>query len=139
VHCAVQQFSIACPTAFGQRVWLVRLVGNAAGLGSWDVSCGLQLKWAEGGKWVGSVDLDAAATPAIKYKAVLQCGPGEYKWAAGDDFELALKPATAWSTSLLEAVCGGIMYEQLLSRHSRAKRVMKLLCRLRGVVQQQVV
>jgi hypothetical protein len=89
-RCTVQ-FSIACPTSFGQRVWLV---GNAAGLGSWDVSCGLRLKRAEGGKWVGSVDLDAAAMPAINYKAVLQCGPGQYKWAAGDNFELVLTAAS---------------------------------------------
>jgi alpha-amylase len=88
-RCTVQ-FSITCPTEFGQRLWLV---GDAAGLGSWDVSSGLRLKWAEGGKWVGSVGLDAGATPVIKYKAVLQCGPGQYKWAAGANFELALTAA----------------------------------------------
>jgi alpha-amylase len=81
------QFSIACPTEFGQRLWLV---GDAAALGSWDVGSALRLKWAEGGKWVGSADLDVGATRAIKYKAVLQCGPGQFKWAAGDNLELAL-------------------------------------------------
>jgi alpha-amylase len=88
-RCTVQ-FSIACPTEFGQRLWLV---GDAAGLGSWDVSSGLRLKWIEG-KWVGSVDLDAGATPVIKYKAVLQSGPGKYQWAAGENFELVLTAAS---------------------------------------------
>jgi hypothetical protein len=65
----------------------------AAGLGSWDVSSGLRLKWIEG-KWVGSVDLDAGATPVIKYKAALQCGPGQYQWAAGGNFELVMTAAS---------------------------------------------
>uniref|UniRef100_A0A383W7M3 CBM20 domain-containing protein n=1 Tax=Tetradesmus obliquus TaxID=3088 RepID=A0A383W7M3_TETOB len=85
-RCTVQ-FSIACPTEFGQRLWLV---GDAAALGSWDVVHGLRLKWVDGGKWVGSVDLDADCTAAIRYKAVLQCGPGQYRWAAGDNHELLL-------------------------------------------------
>jgi hypothetical protein len=71
-------------------VWLV---GDAAVLGSWDVSCGLALQWAEGGKWVGSADLDAAATPVIKYKAVLEYAAGQYKWAAGQDCQLDLTAA----------------------------------------------
>jgi hypothetical protein len=28
------------------------------------------------------------------YKAVLQCGPGQYKWASGDNFQLALTAAS---------------------------------------------
>jgi alpha-amylase len=84
-------FSITCPTAFGQRVWLV---GDAAGLGSWDVSRGLALTWAEGGKWVGSVELDAAVTASISYKAVLEYGPGQFKWASGGNCQLALTTAS---------------------------------------------
>jgi alpha-amylase len=84
-------FSITCPTAFGQRVWLV---GDAAGLGSWNVSSGLALTWTEGGNWVGSVDLDAAATATISYKAVLEHAPGKYKWASGENCQLALTAAS---------------------------------------------
>jgi alpha-amylase len=84
-------FSVTCPTAFGQRVWLV---GDAAALGSWDVSRGLALTWTEGGNWVGSVDLDAAATTAVQYKAVLEYGPGGYKWASGENWQLALTAAS---------------------------------------------
>jgi alpha-amylase len=84
-------FSIACPTAFGQRVWLV---GDAAGLGSWNVSSGLALTWTEGGNWVGSVDLDAATTPSISYKPVLEHAPGKYQWASGENCQLALTAAS---------------------------------------------
>jgi hypothetical protein len=89
-HCTVQ-FSITCATEFGQRLWLV---GDAAALGSWDVGCGLRLKWEAGSKWVGSVDLDVGCTRVIKYKAVLQCGPGQFRWAAGQDHELVLTAAS---------------------------------------------
>jgi hypothetical protein len=72
-------------------VWLV---GDAAGLGSWDVSRGLALTWTEGGNWVGSVDLNAAATATISYKAVLEYAPGQYKWASGENSQLELTAAS---------------------------------------------
>jgi hypothetical protein len=89
--CCTVEFSITCPTAFGQRLWLV---GDAAALGSWDLGSALRLKWSEGGNWVGSVELDAGAAAGISYKAVLEHAPGQYKWAAGENCQLALTAAS---------------------------------------------
>eukprot|EP00882_Tetradesmus_deserticola_P003190 GHRQ01003381.1.p1 GENE.GHRQ01003381.1~~GHRQ01003381.1.p1 ORF type:complete len:108 (+),score=33.10 GHRQ01003381.1:230-553(+) len=48
------RFRIRKKIEYGERL---KIVGNQAALGSWDVSKALELKWHEGDLWVGSAEV----------------------------------------------------------------------------------
>lgn len=63
-------FRVKCPTAFGQRLWLV---GDHASLGGWDTRRWVKMRWSEGDVWAATVELDGPAGSVVSYK-VRCCG-----------------------------------------------------------------
>lgn len=60
-------FSIECPTQYGQRVLVV---GDHVKLGSWKPEAAVKLRWSEAGCWSGSANF-TGETKTIRYK--VQC------------------------------------------------------------------
>eukprot|EP00192_Tetraselmis_astigmatica_P010111 CAMPEP_0117672864 /NCGR_PEP_ID=MMETSP0804-20121206/14149_1 /TAXON_ID=1074897 /ORGANISM="Tetraselmis astigmatica, Strain CCMP880" /LENGTH=811 /DNA_ID=CAMNT_0005481529 /DNA_START=139 /DNA_END=2574 /DNA_ORIENTATION=- len=67
---------------FGQRL---KVVGSAAGLGNWDISCAPKMKWTDGHLWVAEVPLTA----------------GKH------DFKFAVTSSEKEATLYWETQCGG--------------------------------
>lgn len=69
---------------------VIHAIGNDKALGAWDISKSVTLKWTEGDKWTGTLQIPVGQQ--VKFKLV-KVGAGASDWESGNDRELtALGP-----------------------------------------------
>ncbi|KAI8466100.1 MAG: pyruvate phosphate dikinase [Monoraphidium minutum] len=74
------RFSLRKEVNYGQQL---RVVGSAPGLGSWDATRGLQLKWSDGHVWSGEAELEAGGP--LEFKVVCVGKEGRDVWEDGNN------------------------------------------------------
>ncbi len=67
------QFEVPCRVAYGDNLWVV---GDAPELGAWNPKAGLALKWTEGDKWIGSIEVHPWDQIQFKVGWALAASPG---------------------------------------------------------------
>ncbi|KAF7459430.1 starch binding domain-containing protein [Cryptosporidium felis] len=100
------KFGVKFETKFGQEL---RVVGNIAELGHWNIENGLPMKWTEGSFWTASVEISSNnGVESIEYKYVLMnSATNSHLWEPGKNHSVQISSGTLRELQLTDAWGGG--------------------------------
>lgn len=105
----IVKFGVKYETKFGQEL---KVVGNIAELGNWNVNDGLIMKWTEGSFWTASIKIvPNSKIENIEYKYVLTSNSSNaHIWEPGKNHSVQISSDTLRELQLTDAWGGGGLY-----------------------------